>query len=150
MTPTKATGTWILGKRSTGKRLSDVVPSTTMASDNIRMPIRFRNARRVNHIRQQLMTTSSLSLHWIEGLGLHRRSVVNEVLPGHDNLFGADESFCNLDAVLVTPPDFHRDAFGLSIADDVHVLRVLQPADGINRNLQRVVVFPHKDFDTGE
>src|SRR6476619_4439124 len=135
MTPTKATGTWILGKRSTGKRFRDVAPSTTMASDNIRIPIRFRNARRVNHIRQRLMTTSSLSLHGIERLGLHRRSVVNEVLPGHDDLFGADESFRNLHAILVTHPTFHRDAFGLSITDDVHVLGVLQPADGINRNL---------------
>src|SRR6478735_10633439 len=108
MTPTKATGTWILGKRSTGKRFRDVAPSTTMASDNIRIPIRFRNARRVNHIRQRLMTTSSLSLHGIERLGLHRRSVVNEVLPGHDDLFGADESFRNLATVLVAHPLFHR------------------------------------------
>ena len=64
------------------------------------------------------MTTSSLSLHWIERLGLHRRSVVNEVLSGHDDLFGADESFRNLDAVLVTHPNFHRDAFGLSISEN--------------------------------
>src|SRR6476660_312661 len=118
MTPTKATGTWILGNRSTGKRFMDVAPSTIMASDNIRMPIRVRSARRVSHIGQRRMATTSLSLHWMERRGLHRRPVVNEVLPGHDDLFGADESFRNLDTVLVAHPNFHRDAFGFSIADD--------------------------------
>jgi hypothetical protein len=49
--PIRIEGKLMLGKRSIGIRPREVAPSTTMASDAMRMAMPLRNARSVSHIR---------------------------------------------------------------------------------------------------
>src|SRR6476469_3618249 len=92
----------MLGKRSTGRRCSEVQPNTTIASDNIRMPIRFLSARRVSHI---LSLGGGLSgsrnrlhigwnrRHGIEGARFDRGAGADKILAGHDDLFISHQAF---------------------------------------------------------
>lgn len=75
---------------------------------------------------------------------------MDQVLARHDDLLVADQSFDDLDPVFIPHADIDGNPLGFSVPNDVHVLRILEPAHCIDRNLQRVGVFSHQHFDARE
>lgn len=73
-----------------------------------------------------------------------------EVFPCDDDPFITRQTFGDFYAIAAKGPDLDIHSTGFPLSDDIDILCIFQPADGINGNLQRLAMSSHHHVDPGE
>ena len=83
-------------------------------------------------------------------LSLDRHAFANQIFAGDDELLVTRKAFHDFHTVLGERAQFNRYLVGFPILDDIDILGFLEPAHGIQRNLNRLGMFSDQDLDAGE
>lgn len=75
---------------------------------------------------------------------------MHEVFTGDDDPFITRQTSGDFHATAATGPHLDIHSPGFPLSDDIDILCIFQPADGINRNLQRLVMGSYHHVDSGE
>src|SRR2546422_2680330 len=136
------TGRLMLGKRSIGIRFSEVIPSTTAASDAMRTAIAFRIARRVSHMEPR--SSGSLGR-----LGLHGLTFTDQLLALDDDPVVRAQPLRDLNERPVDRTERDRSREDLAVADEQDAGPGLSPDQRLEWDQQGAALDVDDELDTG-